>query len=191
MEKAEKTAWKKIILAGGIFLNLSVLFYFKYIKLAANLLAQLLQKVHIQLSIPAFDILLPVGISFYTFQALGYMVDVFRGETYAERNFFQYALFVSFFRSWWRGPIERSRNLLKQLASPGKFQMEAAVDGLLLMLWGYFLKIVFADRISVFVDTVYGDYMTYGAGTGASLTGRLRCLQAACLIFTGCRNAHC
>lgn len=162
MEKASTPGRKKMILASGFLLNLLVLFYFKYSKLAVNLLVLLLQKVHIQLHVPAFDILLPVGISFYTFQALGYMMDVYRGEVYAERDFFQYALFVSFFPQLVAGPIERSKNLLRQLAVPRKFQFGGVWDGFLLMLWGFFLKIVLADRIAVFVDTVYGDYMTYG-----------------------------
>ena len=84
------------------------------------------------------------------------------GGIYAEKNFFRYALFVSFFPQLVAGPIERSKNLLKQLAKPSKFQLEAAKEGLLLMLWGYFLKIVLADRIAIFVDTVYGDFQTYG-----------------------------
>lgn len=162
MEKAARPGRKKTVLALGFLLNLLVLFYFKYSKLAVNLLVLLLQKVHIQLHVPAFDILLPVGISFYTFQALGYMMDVYRGEIYAERDFFQYALFVSFFPQLVAGPIERSKNLLKQLAVPRQFQLGGGRDGFLLMLWGFFLKIVLADRIAVFVDTVYGDYMTYG-----------------------------
>ena len=79
---------------------------------------------HIQLSIPTVDILLPVGISFYTFQALGYTIDVYRGDTCAEKNFFQYALFVSFFPQLVAGPIERSSHLLQQLATPHKFNSE-------------------------------------------------------------------
>lgn len=112
--------------------------------------------------LPSVDILLPVGISFYTFQALGYTIDVYRGDTCAEKNFFQYALFVSFFPQLVAGPIERSSHLLQQLATPHKFNSEEAKSGLLLMLWGFFLKIVLADRIAIFVDWVYGDYHTFG-----------------------------
>lgn len=88
-------------------------------------------------------------------------MDVYRDEIYAEKNFFRYALFVSFFPQLVAGPIERSKNLLKQLAVPAKLDADKFRDGLLLMLWGYFLKIVLADRIAVFVDAVYGDYQTY------------------------------
>ncbi len=154
--------WRKLALAVGILSNLAVLFFFKYSTLAANLLNTAFGAVHIQLHMPVFDVLLPVGISFYTFQALGYMIDVYRKEIYAEKNFFRYALFVSFFPQLVAGPIERSKNLLRQLAKPRRFCFEKAVDGVWLMLWGFFLKIVLADRIAIFVDTVYGDYVTYG-----------------------------
>ena len=116
-----------------------------------------------QFNHPAFDVLLPVGISFYTFQALGYTIDVYRGDIYAEKNFFRYALFVSFFPQLVAGPIERSKNLLKQLAVPKKFSYENFREGLLLMLWGFFMKIVVADRLALFVDTVYSqDYNNFG-----------------------------
>lgn len=110
---------------------------------------------------PVFDIILPVGISFYTFQALSYTMDVYRNEIYAEKNFFRYALFVSFFPQLVAGPIERSKNLLKQLGMPKKFNFEKVKEGILLMLWGYFLKMILADRIAIFVDSVYGDYQTF------------------------------
>ena len=162
IERVSKIRYRKLTVAVCIILNLAVLFYFKYSNFAVNILSALLGKVHIQLNLPKFDLLLPVGISFYTFQALGYTIDVYRRDTYAEKNFFQYALFVSFFPQLVAGPIERSKNLLKQLAVPGKFHFVSARDGFLLMLWGYFLKIVLADRIAIFVDTVYGDYIAYG-----------------------------
>lgn len=87
---------------------------------------------------------------------------MYRDEIYAEKNFLRYALFVSFFPQLVAGPIERSKNLLKQLAIPTKFNYDSAREGALLMLWGYFLKLVLADRIAIFVDTVYGDYVNYG-----------------------------
>ncbi|MGN0437961.1 MAG: MBOAT family O-acyltransferase [Lachnospiraceae bacterium] len=161
-EDNKKTFLKKWVVAGSFIANLGILFYFKYINFALDLLSQLFAVVHIQLSVPVFDIILPVGISFYTFQALSYTMDVYRDDIYAEKNFIRYALFVSFFPQLVAGPIERSKNLLKQLAVPKKFCFEEAREGLLLMLWGFFLKIVLADRIALFVDTVYGDYHTFG-----------------------------
>lgn len=88
---------------------------------------------------------------------MGYTIDVYRKDIYAEKNFFRYALFVSFFPQLVAGPIERSKNLLKQLAVPGKLKFDNFREGFLLMLWGYFLKVVLADRIAIFVDTVYGE----------------------------------
>ena len=153
--------YKKTIVALSFILNLAILFYFKYFNFVANIVSDIFVYTKIQITVPVFDIMLPVGISFYTFQALSYTMDVYRDEIYAEKNFLRYALFVSFFPQLVAGPIERSKNLLKQLAVPQKFNFESAREGLLLMLWGFFLKIVLADRIAVFVDTVYGDYFTY------------------------------
>ncbi|MCM1122177.1 MAG: MBOAT family protein [Eubacterium sp.] len=157
----QKFRIKKFTVALSFTLNLAVLFYFKYINFAFDVLRDFFHIIHIELNVPVFDVILPVGISFYTFQALSYTMDVYRNEIHAEKNFFRYALFVSFFPQLVAGPIERSKNLLKQLDKPQKFDYEAAREGFLLMLWGFFLKIVLADRIAVFVDAVYGDYQTY------------------------------
>jgi D-alanyl-lipoteichoic acid acyltransferase DltB (MBOAT superfamily) len=160
-EETRKNILKKAVVAVSFATNLGILFYFKYINFAFDILSKIFSIVHIELNIPVFDVILPVGISFYTFQALSYTVDVYREDIYAEKNFFRYALFVSFFPQLVAGPIERSKNLLKQLAVPKKFSYDNFRDGILLMLWGYFLKLVLADRIAIFVDTVYGDYVTY------------------------------
>lgn len=162
----KKNREKKLIVALSFVANLGILFYFKYTNFALFLFGLGLSRLSINIQVPQFDIILPVGISFYTFQALSYTMDVYRDEIYAEKNFLRYALFVSFFPQLVAGPIERSKNLLKQLSSPQKFDFEKAREGLLLMIWGYFLKIVLADRIAIFVDTVYGDYNTF---TGAYL----------------------
>lgn len=108
-----------------------------------------------------YDILLPVGISFYTLQALGYLIDVYCGDIYAEKNFLRYALFVSFFPQLVAGPIERSKNLLMQLDRPQSFSYENLRKGTLLVLYGLFLKMVIADRAAMIVDTVYGDSAAY------------------------------
>ena len=160
-EGKQQTKYKKIIVALSFIFNLAVLFFFKYSDFATEILPAIFAHIHIDIRVPEFNIILPVGISFYSFQALSYTMDVYRDEIYAEKNFFRYALFVSFFPQLVAGPIERSKNLLKQLAQPQKFSFERARDGLLLMLWGFFLKIVLADRIAIFVDTVYSDYSIY------------------------------
>lgn len=156
-----KVKEKKLVVAGSLLINLGILFYFKYANFTFNLVAKGLEVISIQYKAPAIDMILPVGISFYTFQALSYTMDIYRGELYAEKNFFRYALFVSFFPQLVAGPIERSKNLLKQLAVPSRFSFENAREGVLLMLWGYFLKVVLADRIAIFVDSIYGNYANY------------------------------
>ena len=151
----DNVAVKKWIVAGSFASNLAILFFFKYFNFTVESLNAVLQHTSLPTVNTSLDVLLPVGISFYTFQALGYTVDVYRGEIRAERNFFRYALFVSFFPQLVAGPIERSKNLLNQLRTPQKFDYRRMCDGLLLMIWGYFLKLVIADRISIFVDNVY------------------------------------
>lgn len=155
---------KKLVIAMSFISNLGILIYFKYTGFLINTINSLLTAIHFQ-RIPTFDVLLPVGISFYTFQALGYTVDVYRGEVKAERNFLKYALFVSFFPQLVAGPIERSRNLLNQINDEVNHKLwnyERVTSGLIMMLWGFFLKVVIADRIAVFVDTVFTGYEQYG-----------------------------
>lgn len=145
-------------------LNLSVLFLFKYFDFAIDNINVILAKCNLELLTPGFDLLLPVGISFYIFQALSYTMDVYRKEIYVERNFLKYALFVSFFPQLVAGPIERSKNLLEQIGREHGFSYENFRQRLLWMLWGYFQKIVIADRIAFLVDTVYGDVYQYQGG---------------------------
>lgn len=155
------TRIKRIIVAASLIANLGLLFFFKYINFASGIIVNLFSRLNISLDIPRFDILLPVGISFFTFQSLSYTIDVYRGDIYPEKNILRYALYVSFFPQLVAGPIERSKNLLKQVSKPVKFDFETARDGFMLMLWGYFLKIVIADRIAIVVDAVYDNYEYY------------------------------
>ena len=138
--------------------NLAILFFFKYASFLLESLQKAAAMVHVQINLPAFDILLPVGISFYTFQALSYTMDVYRGEIEPERNLLKYALFVSFFPQLVAGPIERSKNLLDQVAVPHRFDYDRAAAGLQMMLWGFMEKLILADRAAIFVDAVYGDW---------------------------------
>ena len=154
-DAAKKKRLKKLCVGASFTVNLAILFVFKYAGWTMRLFSSAAEFFHIAVTVPRFDIVLPVGISFYTFQALGYTVDVYREELPAEKNFFQYALFVSFFPQLVAGPIERSGNLLSQLKTPHKFSFDAMCDGLLLMIWGFFQKIFLADRIAVFVDSIY------------------------------------
>ncbi|MBR5597712.1 MAG: MBOAT family protein [Lachnospiraceae bacterium] len=160
-EETKITRGKKLCVGVGFGLNIGVLCYFKYTNFLLDNLRDFFHLLHIELNIPEVDILLPVGISFFTFQALSYLMDVYRDDIYAEKNFFRYALFVSFFPQLVAGPIERSKNLLKQLATPPKFDADNIREGLWLMVYGYFLKVVLADRTAIFVDTVYGNHGNY------------------------------
>ena len=152
----------KFVVGCSFVLNIGILVFFKYFEFIIDNLQKVLGALNIRFEVPEFSLLLPVGISFYIFQALGYTMDVYRGEIKAERNLLRYAVFVSFFPQLVAGPIERSKNLLNQFYTKHFFNLENVKQGLLLMGWGYFCKMVIADRIAIFVDTVYGDYVTYG-----------------------------
>ena len=139
-----RTRWKNIFVALSFVMNLSILFLFKYFDFAVENINRVLSVLHMQILNPSFDVVLPVGISFYIFQALSYTVDVYRKDVEAERNFLKYALFVSFFPQLVAGPIERSKNLLKQVHERHYWDGQRVKDGLLLMIWGGFQKIVIA-----------------------------------------------
>lgn len=152
---------QQICLAVCISLNLCILAYFKYFEFGIRCLNFLFRHIHVAEIGWGYSILLPVGISFYTLQALGYLIDVYRKDIPAEKNFLRYALFVSFFPQLVAGPIERSRNLLVQLREPHKLDYENIRKGALLALYGLFLKMVIADRAAVIVDTVYDNSAAY------------------------------
>lgn len=157
--------WKKSCVAVSFILNLSILFFFKYFYFTIDNINYLLEKCRLKVIVPGFDIVLPVGISFYIFQALSYTMDIYRKEIKAEKNFARYALFVSFFPQLVAGPIERSKNLLIQLERMDELKLwnyERVRSGILLMVWGFFQKLVIADRIAIVVDQVYDSYWEYG-----------------------------
>lgn len=156
---------KKTYLVVSLILNLSTLFLFKYYNFAAENLSQLLDSIGLTIQIPRFKLLLPVGISFYIFQALGYSIDVYKGKTEAEHNFFTYALFVSFFPQLVAGPIERSTNLLQQFKETHTFSYENIMSGIRLMLWGYFLKLALADRCALCVDPIFNNIQQHNGGS--------------------------
>lgn len=165
MEKVKNTSKKKIILVMSLASNLSILAVFKYLNFILDSINFVFHTLNMKAGIPVVDILLPVGISFYTFQALGYSIDVYRNDVCAEHNFIRYALFVSFFPQLVAGPIERSGNLLKQIKNMAEDRMlsyENITSGLTIIIWGLFLKMVIADRAAVLVNTVFDHYYMYG-----------------------------
>jgi len=157
VEKIEKKSLKKQYLVASIVINLSILFLFKYYNFFNTSVFGLLEDLGLRMQLPEFKYLLPVGISFYTFQAVGYTVDVYRGDIKHEKHFGVYALFVSFFPQLVAGPIERAKNLLPQFKAFKKFDYEKAVVGIKLMVWGFFMKLVVADRLAIYVNSVYGN----------------------------------
>lgn len=147
---------KKLVIYVSLFINFGVLFYFKYINFFTHNINALFNKMGISVQYPTFDILLPVGISFFVFQATGYTIDVYRDEIRAEKNFFRYALFVAFFPQLVAGPIERSKHLLTQLSKDDiRFDVNRAKNGLLIMAYGLFMKMVVADNIAKIIDPVF------------------------------------
>ena len=179
---AQREKLKKWIVGLSFVSNLGILFFFKYFNFSVGLVQALLTQLHVQVRLPSVNILLPVGISFYTFQALGYTMDVYREQIPAERDFFTYALFVSFFPQLVAGPIERSGNLLGQLSVPHKFSFDNLREGLLIMLWGFFLKLVIADRLALYIDTVYGARYLY-PGAYLALAAILFAIQIYCDFY--------
>lgn len=157
----KKLSVKHGIIFLSFFSNLPILFFFKYFNFASGSITRLLQIAGVTIQQPRFDVILPVGISFYTFQALSYTMDVYRGEIKPERNLLKYALFVSFFPQLVAGPIERSKNLLHQISERHTFQWQRVKSGLLLMLFGYFQKVVVADRLAILVNEIYTNYRVY------------------------------
>lgn len=160
LERTKKKAGKHVIVMSSLVLCLGVLFVFKYYNFAMDTIA------HFSLFEPRYlDLLLPVGISFYTFQTLSYVIDVYRGEISAEKHFGKYATFVSFFPQLVAGPIERSSNLLPQINKKHEFDADNIYYGIRLIVWGLFKKMLIADNLAVFVDLVYGDIYSYTGGT--------------------------
>lgn len=158
-EKASRQ--KRLWVALSFISNLALLIFFKYFYFILDNLNGILQLAHINKLSPQLDIVLPVGISFYTFQALSYTMDVYRGEIVPEKSLGKYALFVSFFPQLVAGPIERSKNLIAQIHEEHHFDFDRMVSGLLLMGWGFFQKLIVADRVAIVVNTVFNDHLNY------------------------------
>lgn len=149
-----------------LIINLGILVLFKYWSFLIDNLNVLASALRLSPINRRFDVILPVGISFYTFQALSYVIDVYRKDTKVEKNFLRYALFISFFPQLVAGPIERSKRLLVQMRRVDSFQLwnySRITDGLKTMLYGYFLKLVVADRVAIYVNEVFGNYAVYNS----------------------------
>ena len=176
----------KIPLIISIALNLCILFTFKYFNFINESVFSLLSTLGLRWNVPNLDVLLPVGISFYTFQAIGYVIDVYRGSIQAEKNFITYALFVSFFPQLVAGPIERAKSLLPQFHIEHSFNADDVSEGSKQMLWGFFMKLCVADVLSSYVDAVYNNVSNHN-GTSLLLATFFFAFQIYC-DFAGYSN---
>jgi alginate O-acetyltransferase complex protein AlgI len=161
IDRTENLRTKKIYLWSCITLLLGILFTFKYFNFAGASLRGLCAELSIPLQIPISHLLLPIGISFYTFQKISYVLDVYYAKVKAERHFGIFAVYSCFFPQLVAGPIERARHLLPQFFGNHEFSYDRATSGLHLILWGLFKKIVVADRLGILVKAVYDDPGSY------------------------------
>lgn len=157
--------YQKLILLGCCAVTLGILCFFKYARFIWDSVAALAGGLQMTMGEMPLRIVLPVGISFYTFQALSYVIDVYRNQVPVQKSFLKYALFVSFFPQLVAGPIERSDHLLAQVEQIEEmsFQTRRIVNGLIYMQYGFFLKLVLADNLAVYVDHIFERYFFYGS----------------------------
>lgn len=161
IDKSRKYTTRRFVLILGILFPVGILLYFKYFTFLmqnVNRILNLINQKEINLWM---DVLLPVGISFYTFQSISYIVDIYRGNLTAEKNFLKYALYIAFFPQLVAGPIERPGSLLKQISDIPKMKLwdyDRITNGMVFMLYGYFLKMVLADRLALIVDVIFMNY---------------------------------
>ena len=158
MARTERKHKKKLLLLLSLCANLGLLFFFKYYNFFSINANYIFEQVNIFYHFPSMHFLLPVGISFYTFQTLSYTIDVYRGNKEPERHLGKFALYVSFFPQLVAGPIERSERLLPQFHKEITFNYQRVRDGLVLMVWGMFKKVVIADRLAEYVNLVYNQH---------------------------------
>jgi D-alanyl-lipoteichoic acid acyltransferase DltB (MBOAT superfamily) len=159
--KSKSIARKKFFLIVSLFTNLGLLFAFKYFNFFSDSVRLILQQFAIPLNPFTLKVLLPVGISFYTFQTLSYTIDVYRGKIKPEKHLGIFAVYVSFFPQLVAGPIERAKNLLPQFFEKHNFDYKNAVSGARLMLWGFFKKMVIADNLAITVNMIYNNPAGY------------------------------
>ena len=170
---------RKAALVATLVVNLGILFVFKYLGFAGGELKRLMDAAGLGIEIPHFDLLLPVGISFYTFQAVGYTIDVWRHTIKPEKNLLTYALFVSFFPQLVAGPIERAKNLLPQFHTVHRFSGPAMIKGLELMALGYFMKLCIAENVAPYVNVVFNN-LPYHNGNSVLLASLFFTFQIFC-----------
>ncbi|MDG3002998.1 MBOAT family O-acyltransferase [Paludisphaera mucosa] len=165
VDRAEDPRRRKVVVGLSMALNLGLLGYFKYYNFFAESLQAALAKLDVSVSLTQLNVVLPIGISFYTFQSMSYVIDVYRRDLKPTRDFIQFATFVSFFPHLVAGPIMRPTSLLPQVASPRRFHLTQFYEGVYLIFWGLVKKIVVADNLAVLVDSLFGRWQTLDGGT--------------------------
>ena len=163
VERSAKRLIRQTTLWGNVVLNLGILCVYKYFNFFSVSFARMMAGVGWEVDSITLDLILPVGISFYTFQALSYVIDVKRRQITATPDFFAFMAFISFFPQLVAGPIERATNLLPQFLRNRRFDYAKGVEGLRLILWGLFKKMVIADNCAPMVDKIFENYQSVGA----------------------------
>jgi len=165
LEKTTKKETRLFLLCISLIFNLGLLAFFKYYNFFIDSWVDAWSVFNITMHKSSLNIILPVGISFYTFQTLSYTIDVYRKNLLPSKNFIAFASFVSFFPQLVAGPIERASNLLPQFYKKRTFNYSKSIDGLRQILWGLFKKIVIADNCAKYVNLIFNDYTDYSAST--------------------------
>ena len=163
LEKNKKEGSRKRIALFFAILSLLPLLVFKYYNFINDSIHSGLEHLGVAFNLPGLNWAIPVGISFFSFQAVGYLLDVYHGKTSAEKNIIDYILFVSFFPQITSGPISKAAELLPQIKKSHPFDYEQGKQGLKFLVWGMFLKIVIADRLGLYVDNVFPNYDHYNS----------------------------
>ena len=157
----QKTDKQKGVVVGGVVLALLPLLFFKYYNFVNESVWNILSWAGLRYELKGLNWAVPIGISFFSFQAVGYLLDVYHKRVGVEKNFWDYTLFVSFFPQVVSGPISKADELLPQIKSLPKFDYEKARSGMQWLLWGLFLKVVLADRVGLYVDLIFNNYEHY------------------------------
>ena len=157
IEKTEDKRNRKRLLLLSIFANVGILVVFKYYNFLVDNFNIVMDTLHTTGKIPMLNIILPIGLSFHTFQAMSYTIEVYRGNQKAEKHFGIYALYVMFYPQLVAGPIERPQNILHQFHEKKYFEIDKFISGLKLIFWGLFKKVVIADRLAIAVDSIYNN----------------------------------
>lgn len=158
LEETESPRRRRMLIGASLVANLGLLGFFKYFNFFIDSFASLLTSAGLHADIPTLRIILPVGISFYTFQTMSYSLDIYRRQLRCTRDPIAFFAFVTFFPQLVAGPIERARDLLPQFLVPRRFDRDKATDGLRQILWGFFKKVVIADNMSGHVQSIYSNY---------------------------------